>query len=83
MEYLTTRQAGKILDVNDSRVRQFILEGRLPAKKFGAVWMIEEKDLEKVKNRITGRPKKYSEARRSRPKKNPDFLPVSKPSGRK
>lgn len=37
MEYLTIRQAGKILDVNDSRVRQFILEGRLPAKKFGAI----------------------------------------------
>ena len=81
MEYLTTKQAGKILDVNDSRVRQFILEGRLPTKKFGAVWMIKEKDLEKVKNRIIGRPKKYSQARHPEPKSGyPDRSPVGKPS---
>ena len=54
---LTTCQAGKLLGVNDSRIRQFILQGRLPAIKFGAVWMIRERDLEKVKNRKPGRPK--------------------------
>ena len=54
---LTTHQAGKILGVNDSRVRQFILKGRLPATKFAGVWMIQEKDLDKVKERKTGRPK--------------------------
>jgi len=54
---LTAKQAGKILGVNDSRVRQFILEGRLPATKFANAWMIQERDLEKVANRRTGRPK--------------------------
>ena len=58
MHLLTTKQAAKILGVNRSRVLQLIGAGRLPAKKFGWVWMIREQDLEKVKNRKTGRPKK-------------------------
>lgn len=57
MQFLTTKQAAKILGVNDSRMRQFILEGRLPARKFGWAWMIQEKDLDKLKNRKPGRPK--------------------------
>ena len=55
---LTTTQAAKILKVNNSRVRQFILSGRLPAQKFGHIWMIKEKDLAKVADRKTGRPRK-------------------------
>ena len=55
---LTTREAGKILDVNASRVIQFILAGRLPATKFAGVWMIQERDLDKVKDRRPGRPKR-------------------------
>ena len=58
MKILTTKQAAKELGVNDSRVRQLILAGRLPAKKFGEVWMIRKKDLSKVANRKPGRPKK-------------------------
>lgn len=54
---LTTRQAAEILGVNDSRVRQLILRGRLKAEKFGSVWMIREEDLELVKDRPTGYPK--------------------------
>jgi len=57
---LTTQQASEILGVNPSRVRQFILEGRLPAIKFGRDWVISKDDLSKVANRRTGRPKKYS-----------------------
>ena len=49
-------QAGKILGVNDSRVRHLILAGRLPAKKFGGVWMIQRKDLKLVAHRKPGRP---------------------------
>ena len=58
MKILNTKQAAKILKVNDSRVRQFILSGRLPAKKVGRDWIILEKDLEKVADRKHGRPKK-------------------------
>ena len=56
MKLLTTKQAGERLKVNDSRVRQLILAGRLPAQKFGSAWMIKEKDLAKVADRKTGRP---------------------------
>jgi len=57
MKILTTAQAAKILKVNDSRVRQLILSGRLPAQKLGRDWVIQEKDLIKVADRKPGRPK--------------------------
>jgi excisionase family DNA binding protein len=56
MDFFTTKHAAKILGVNDSRVRQFILAGRLPAQKVGRDWLILESDLEKVKDRKPGRP---------------------------
>jgi excisionase family DNA binding protein len=58
MKLLTTKQAAKALGVNDSRVRQLILAGRLPALKMGRDWIIKEKDLKKVADRKHGRPKK-------------------------
>ena len=54
---LSTRETGKRLGISPLRVRQLILNGRLPASKFGRDWMIKEKDLDKVKNRKPGRPK--------------------------
>jgi excisionase family DNA binding protein len=57
MDYLTTDQAGKILGVTVRRVRALIEAGRLPASKFGKVWMINKKDLKKVAIRKPGRPK--------------------------
>jgi excisionase family DNA binding protein len=56
MDYLTTDQAGKILGVTVRRVRALIEAGRLPAVKFGKVWMINKKDLKKVAVRKPGRP---------------------------
>ena len=58
IKILTTAQAAKILGVNDSRVRQLILAGRLPAQKLGRDWIIYEKDLSKVVDRKPGRPKR-------------------------
>ena len=58
MKILTTKLAAKALKVNDSRVRQLILSGRLPALKLGRDWIIKEKDLKKVENRKPGRPRK-------------------------
>jgi len=76
---LTTQQASKILGVNPSRVRQFILEGRLPAIKFGRDWVISKDDLNKVANRKAGRPKKNSQARQLGPKDGDlDHLPGGK-----
>ena len=56
MDYLTTDQAGKILGVTVRRVRALIEAGRLPAAKFGKVWMINKKDLKKVAVIKPGRP---------------------------
>ena len=56
MDYLTTDQAGKLLGVTVRRVRALIEAGRLPASKFGKVWMINKKDLKKVAVRKPGRP---------------------------
>ena len=50
--------AGELLGVNDSRIRQLILAGRLPARKIGRDWLIKERDLKKVENRRVGRPRK-------------------------
>ncbi len=57
-KWLTTQEAAEKLGVTDSRVRQLILEGRLPAQKFGRANMIREEDLNLVKDRKPGRPKK-------------------------
>ena len=54
--WLTVLEAAERLGVNRQRVHQFIKAGRLPATKFGPVWMIREADLDLVKDRKPGRP---------------------------
>jgi excisionase family DNA binding protein len=58
MTSLTTQQAAERLGVTVSRVRQLVLQGRLPAEKFGRDLMIKESDLSLVADRKTGRPRK-------------------------
>ena len=58
MKLISAKQAAEILGVHHSRVRVLIKEKRLPAQKIGGAWIIKEKDLEKVKDRKPGRPKK-------------------------
>lgn len=60
-KWLTTKEAAEKLEVSDSRIRQLIAEGRLPAQKFGHVNMIDEKDLELVRNTKRGRPPKVKD----------------------
>jgi excisionase family DNA binding protein len=55
---MTVKQAADELGVSVPRVHQLIQEERLPAEKLGRDWIIESGDLEKVKDRPTGRPKK-------------------------
>ncbi len=59
---LTTRQAAERLGVTVSRVRHLVLEGRLPAEKFGRDLVIREDDLELVADRKPGRPPKHAQA---------------------
>lgn len=59
-EAMTTTEAAQLLEVNQSRVRQFIIEGRLKATKIGRDWHIKEGDAKRFKAtlRPTGRPAK-------------------------
>ena len=58
MKILSTAEAAELLGVSPRRIRALIKADKLPAEKFGTAYMINEKDLAKVKVRTTGRPKK-------------------------
>jgi excisionase family DNA binding protein len=62
-ELLTTQQAAERLGITDSRVRQLVLEGRLPAQKFGRSNMIRAADLKAVEGIKRGRPPKAKTAK--------------------
>jgi len=55
---ITTIQAAEKLGVSQRRVIALIEQEKLPAEKFANVYMIDEKDLELVKDRKPGRPTK-------------------------
>ena len=57
-ELLTTQEAAAELGVTDSRVRQLVLDGKLPARKFGRSHMIKRSDLKLVVTGNRGRPRK-------------------------
>jgi excisionase family DNA binding protein len=58
MKIITTTEAAKRLGVTPDRVRKMIEAKRLKATKLGNVWVINPKDLETVKDRKVGRPRK-------------------------
>ena len=60
MKLLSTPEAAAALGVTVARVQQLIWSGRLPAQKVGRDYVIQEGDLEAVKERPTGRPAKAS-----------------------
>ncbi len=54
-----TAEIAKRLKVSQERVRALIKDGRIPsAVKFGRDWFVDEKDLDLVKHRKIGRPRK-------------------------
>ena len=55
-EFLTTSEAAKKLGVSPGRVRQLVVDGRLPVVKIGRDNLIRLADLVLVKDRKTGRP---------------------------
>lgn len=68
---ITVAEAASRLGVNRQRVYALIADGRLPARRFGRVWVIDPADLERpeVKYRPTGYPKgRRRGARRDRAK---------------
>ena len=58
MKIISTAEAAKRLNVTADRVRKMIEAKRLKAIKLGREWMIDPKDLEAVKDRKVGRPRK-------------------------
>ena len=61
MNYMTTSEAATEIGVHDSRIRHMIRDGKLRATKFGRDWMILYDDLDLVRDRKPGRPKKENE----------------------
>ena len=58
MKIIGTAEAARRLNVTQSRVRVLIDSGRLTAMKVGREWLIDPKDLDAVKDRKVGRPRK-------------------------
>ena len=58
MKIISTSEAAKRLGVTANRVRAMIEAKRLKATKVGNVWLIDPKDLDAVKDRKVGRPRK-------------------------
>jgi len=58
MKFITTAEAAKRLSVTQSRVQKMIAAKRLKATKVGNLWLIDPKDLEALKHRKVGRPRK-------------------------
>ena len=58
MKIIGTAEAAKRLNVSVSRVHKMIAAKRLKATKLGNVWLIDPKDLDAVKDRKVGRPRK-------------------------
>jgi excisionase family DNA binding protein len=58
MKIISTAEAAKRLGVTKNRVRAMIVAKRLRAIKVGREWLIDPKDLDAVKDRKVGRPRK-------------------------
>jgi excisionase family DNA binding protein len=58
---LTTNEAAERLNVSPARVRRLVLDGRLPAQKFGRDLVIYESDVELFERLKGGRPRKAKE----------------------
>ena len=58
MKIISTAEAARRLGVTPNRVRALIEAKRLKAFKYGREWLIDPKDLEAVKVRKVGRPRK-------------------------
>lgn len=63
MSYLTTKETAEKLGVSTGRIRQMVMNGQLPAEKFGRDLMIKQSDIKTVANRKTGRPPKLTKAK--------------------
>jgi excisionase family DNA binding protein len=68
MKIISTAEAARRLGVTANRVRAMIRAKRLKAMKVGHEWLIDPKDLEAVKERKVGRPRKSRKDTKSKTK---------------
>ena len=66
MKIISTAEAAKRLGVTQSRVQKMITAKRLKAIKVGREWLIDPKDLDAVKDRKVGRPRKSHKGTKSK-----------------
>jgi excisionase family DNA binding protein len=64
MKLLTTAEVAERLGVHQTRVQVLIREGRLPAQRFGKMFLVDEKDLKLVADRKPGRPPSNGKGRK-------------------
>ena len=69
-EYVSIKEAAKMLGVSDKRVYAYIEDGRLPAVRSAHVIMIPIEEVKKFKPKISGRPSKNTPAWRTSPEDN-------------
>src|SRR5438876_9045348 len=69
-EYVSIKEAAKLLGVSDKRVYAYIEEGRLPAVRAAHVIMIPLEEVNRFKPKIAGRPRKNTPAWRASPDDN-------------
>lgn len=46
IEFLTTREVGRLLRLSARTVERMVRDGRLPGKKIGRQWCIKKADIE-------------------------------------
>ena len=66
MKIISTAEAARRLGVTANRVRVLIRSKRLKATKVGHDWLIDPKDLDAVKERKVGRPRKSRKGTKSK-----------------
>ena len=64
MKIISTTEAAKRLGVTTNRVRAMIDAKRLKAIKVGREWLIDPKDLDALKDRKVGRPRKATKSKK-------------------
>jgi excisionase family DNA binding protein len=69
-EYVSIKEAAKMLGVSDKRVYAYIEDGRLPAVRAAHVIMIPIEEVKKFKPKISGRPRKNTPSWRTSPEDN-------------
>lgn len=69
-EYVSIKEAARMLGVSDKRVYAYVEDGRLPAVRAAHVIMIPIEEVKKFKPKISGRPRKNTPTWRTSPEDN-------------